>query len=116
LAESLDGRRFVDVTEDRAGDVGADTVFEYHEEPDGLVWARYSGGSVRLGHLVGTRSGDALDFRYAHVTVAGETAAGHCTSTLEELPGGRLRLHETWQWESRDGHGTSVLEELADQG
>jgi hypothetical protein len=112
LAESLDGRRFVDVTEDRAGDVGADTVFEYHEEPDGVVWARYAGGAVRLGHLVGTRSGDALDFRYAHVTVDGETAAGRCTSTIEALPDGRLRLHEAWAWESKGGSGTSVLESV----
>ena len=30
------------------GDVGSDTVFEYHQEDD-LVWAEYAGGSVRPG-------------------------------------------------------------------
>ncbi|MEM7395542.1 MAG: hypothetical protein AAF492_24690, partial [Verrucomicrobiota bacterium] len=54
-APSLEGRVFADVTADHAGDVGADTRFEYHEEADGVIWARYAGGTVRLGHLVGTQ-------------------------------------------------------------
>jgi len=55
---SLDGRRFVDATPAPAGDVGPGTVFEYRQDDDGVVWARYAGGSVRLGFLVGTRRGD----------------------------------------------------------
>jgi hypothetical protein len=111
LAESLDGRRFRDVTPERLGDVGDETVFEYHEESDGLVWGDYAGGTVRFGHLAGTRTGDDLTFWYAHITTAGEAASGHCTSRIEVLADGRLRLHETWQWESKPGEGTSVLEE-----
>jgi len=110
---SLDGRWFVDVSAERTGDVGDGTRFGYHEDADGTVWARYAGGSVRLGFLVGTRAGDELDFRYAHVTVDGDTATGHCSSTVEKLDDGRLRLHETWEWDSRPGHGTSTLEEEA---
>ncbi|MGE5762435.1 MAG: hypothetical protein ACM3ZF_00630 [Mycobacterium leprae] len=108
---SLDGRRFRDVSPARTGDVGADTVFEYHEEADGTVWARYAGGAVRLGFLVGRRSGDTLEFRYAHLTPAASTATGHCTSIIAPLADGRLRLVETWSWDSRSGSGTSVLEE-----
>ena len=37
------------------------TEFEYHQHGD-LVWARYEGGAVRLGFLVGTRLGDRLEF------------------------------------------------------
>jgi len=100
----------------RTGDVGGDTVFEYHEEVDGTVWARYEGGAVRLGFLVGTRHrATTLDFRYAHVTADGDTATGHCTSRIELLADGRLRLHETWEWDSREGRGTSVLDEVPDQ-
>ena len=40
------------------GDVDAATTFEYHEEDD-LVWARHSGGAIRLGFLVGVRQGDS---------------------------------------------------------
>lgn len=110
-AASLDGRRFTDVTADPSGDVGAETVFEYRQEAD-LVWARYSGGGVRLGYLVGTRTGDVLDFRYSHVAADGSTASGHCTSTVAELPDGRLECHETWEWESRGGSGTSTIREI----
>lgn len=94
-----------------AGDVGSDTLFAYREEADDTVWARYGGGAVRLGFLVGTRRQNSLDFRYAHVTADGDTATGHCTSRIEQLADGRLRLHETWTWDSRTGSGTSVLEE-----
>ena len=99
---SLDGRSFRDVSPAPAGDVGGETVFTYHEDADGTVWARYEGGSVRLGFLVGTRDQDGLDFRYAHVTDDGDTATGH-------------RLHETWAWDSREGSGTSVVEEVPAQ-
>jgi hypothetical protein len=108
---SLDGKVFADVTEDRAGDVGAETLFEYHQEGD-LVWARYAGGAVRLGYLVGTRDGDALDFRYAHVSVHGETAAGICRSRLSMDDDGAILSRESWTWESRPGRGTSLLREV----
>jgi hypothetical protein len=111
-APSLDGRRFRDVTGDRSGDVGADTVFEYHQDGD-VVWARYFGGCIRLGFLVGTRRENALNFRYSHLTTDGETANGRCNSTIALLPDGRLECHEQWQWESRPDSGTSVVREIA---
>ena len=110
-APSLDGRRFQAAADVPGGDVGAQTVFEYVEE-DGVVHARYAGGAVRLGFLVGTREGDVLRFRYAQVRGDGSTATGRCESRIEALEDGRLRLHETWAWESEDGAGTSVVEEI----
>ncbi len=113
---SLDGRRFGAVSQVDGGEVDAATVFEYHQDGD-LVWARYAGGAaVRLGHLVGLRRGDELEFRYAQLNHKGETLTGHCRSRIEVLADGRLRLHESWRWESRPGAGTSVVEELADEG
>jgi hypothetical protein len=109
---SLEARRFRDVTVAHAGDVSGETIFEYHEAPDGTIWASYDGGQVRRGFLVGTRRGPALDFRYAHVTDQGETATGHCTSSIELLDDGRLRMTESWTWESKPGSGESVIEEL----
>jgi hypothetical protein len=110
-APSLHGRRFRPAAEVSGGDVGAETVFEY-VEADGIVHARYGGGAVRLGFLVGTRDGDVLRFRYAQLRADGSTATGRCESRIEALPDGRLRLHETWAWESQDGTGTSVVEEV----
>ena len=93
------------------GEVSEETVFEYHER-DGVIWARYEGGAVRLGFLVGTRDGDRLDFRYSQLNESGETSNGHCTTTISELPDGRLRLAEVWAWESKPGSGTSTEEEI----
>jgi hypothetical protein len=108
---SLDGRVFSVAQTADAGEASADTTFEYHEDGD-LVWARYAGGTVRLGFLVGTREGDRLDFRYSQLNEAGETSNGRCTSRIVSLPDGRLRLDETWEWESRPGAGTSAVEEI----
>ncbi len=51
--------------------------------------------------------------RYQHVNRDGELMTGHCRSTPELLPDGRLRLHESWQWTSGDGsRGESIIEEI----
>ena len=110
IAPSLDGLRFAAV-ENGSGEVDTSTVFTYHEDGE-LVWARYEGGGVRLGFLVGTRAGDALDFRYSQLNPAGETSSGHCRTQVTTLPDGRIRLEETWEWQSRAVTGTSVVEEL----
>lgn len=113
---SLNRRLFRDVTPNHQGHVGEDTLFEYREDPDGVVHARYGGGSVRLGYLVGTRRGDELEFRYTHVTSDQEIASGRCRSRIELLDDGRLRMHETWEWTSQPGEGTSVIEEAEPTG
>jgi hypothetical protein len=109
-AGSLDGRRFVAV-ENVGGEAGVQTVFEYHEEGD-LVWARYAGGAVRLGFLVGTRSGDRLEIRYSHLNADGETANGTCSTAIARDADGLLTLDEVWRWESRPGSGTSFMREV----
>ena len=77
-----------------------------------MVWARCRGGSVRLGYPVGLRTDhDQMDFRYSQLNTAGETASGHCRTTITMPPDGRLRLSEDWTWESKPGSGTSVTEE-----
>lgn len=109
---SLEGRRFAAVADVEGGEVGTETVFTYHQAGD-LVWGEYVGGRVELGRLVGSRSGDALDFRYVQRSAEGHTASGRCRSVISRLPDGRLRLDETWAWESREGAGTSAVEEIA---
>ena len=94
------------------GEATPATVFAYHEA-DGLVWARYEGGVIRLGFLVGTRDGDRLEFRYSQLNESGETASGRCRTTISSLRDGRLRLDEEWAWETKPGAGTSAVEEIA---
>jgi hypothetical protein len=107
---SLDGRTFA--TADSGGGVAtAETTFRYAEE-DGVVTGTYEGGPIRRGFLVGTRTGDTLDFRYVQLHTDGSTASGHCSTELERLPDGRIQLNETWEWESRPGSGRSIEVEL----
>ncbi len=110
-SQSLEGRCFSHQSGEHAGDVDANTRFDYHQE-DRVIWARYRGGQIALGFLVGTREGDHLAFRYSHVTRSGHTASGRCSTRIEQRTNGFLRLHETWQWESQPGSGTSILDEV----
>ncbi|MEV4192443.1 hypothetical protein [Streptomyces toxytricini] len=111
MARPLDGVVFAPVADQAPGQVGRETRFAYREEA-GRIWAEYAGGDVVRGFLVGTRTGDVLDFRYVQLRPDGTTASGHCTSTVVELPDGRLRLEESWEWESGHGTGTSTVEEV----
>ncbi|EKX61480.1 hypothetical protein [Streptomyces ipomoeae] len=111
MPRSLDGLVLAPVVDQAPGQVGTRTRFAYHEK-DGEIWAEYAGGDVVRGHLVGTRAGDRLDFRYVQLKTDGTTASGHCVSLVVELPDGRVRLEEAWEWESRPGSGTSVVEQV----
>ena len=112
-AINYDGRRFVSVENSEAGEAGAGTVFCYRQRGS-VVWATYEGGRVLFGTLVAACDGEGrLDMRYSHVNTRGELMTGRCRSIPELLPGGRLRLHESWQWTCGDfASGRSVLEEV----
>lgn len=111
MARSLDGLVLAPVADQAPGQVGTRTRFAYHERDD-EIWAEYAGGDVVRGRLVGTRAGDRLDFRYVQLKTDGTTSSGHCLSEVIELPGGRIRLEETWEWESQPGNGTSTVEQV----
>ncbi|WP_455355550.1 hypothetical protein [Streptomyces sp. SYSU K217416] len=111
MARSLDGMVLAPVADQAPGQVGTRTRFTYHED-DGRIWAEYAGGDIVHGHLVGTREGDRLDFRYVQLKTDNTTSSGHCVSLVSELPDGRVRLDESWAWESRAGSGTSVVEQV----
>ncbi|MFD7401417.1 hypothetical protein ACFV7R_01860 [Streptomyces sp. NPDC059866] len=113
MPSSLDGLVLAPVADQAPGQVGTRTRFTYHEQ-DGEIWAEYAGGDVVRGYLVGTREGDLLDFRYVQLKQDGTTSSGHCESRVVELPDGRVRLEETWEWESQQGNGTSVVEQVTE--
>jgi hypothetical protein len=108
---SLDGRRFRALANSPGGQVAAETEFVFAQEGH-VVHARYRGGEITLGFLVGVAREDTIEFRYVHLDRAGAISSGRSVDTIEVLPDGRLRLHERWEWESRDGGGTSILEEV----
>lgn len=109
---SLDGRRMRTVATASDGEVNADTLFSFAQEGT-TVWARYSGGRVRLGYLVGNLVAARLLFRYAQVDRHGDVHGGRSACDVTVLPDGRVRLLEQFQWESREGSGTNIIEEIA---
>ncbi|MEM4782534.1 MAG: hypothetical protein QXG03_13365 [Halalkalicoccus sp.] len=110
----MDGRVLRATSNDADGAVNEATTFWFEQDED-MIQARYEGGAVRRGFLVGRSDGESLDFRYTHLTVDGETATGHSIDEIERLPDGRVRLHEEWAWDSKEGSGTSVLEEIGSE-
>ncbi|MCM3588822.1 n-acetylglutamate synthase [Mesobacillus maritimus] len=107
------GRRFVSVKNTDNGEVSSQTIFEYKQEGN-ILFANYSGGEIVKGTLIGIVKGDgSLVFRYNHVNIQNQIRGGHCISSPETLPDGRIRLHEKWQWlDEEQTEGNSVIEEI----
>ena len=74
--------------------------------------ARYGGGAVARGWLVGSLTGSELAFRYVQREVAGTIHNGHSVAQVERRPDGRLRMVEHFTWSSRPGSGTNVFDEV----
>lgn len=110
---SLDERTLAGVANADAGEVDTDTRFEFEQDGD-RISARYAGGAVETGYLLGTFDGRAWDVRYVQRNEAGETATGHSVGVATWLEDGRVRIEDEWEWESKPGRGESVLEEVRD--
>lgn len=110
---NLNGKLFRSVSNSENGDVDAATIFYYQQQGE-IVTARYMGGSIVEGHLIAkVLPGGQLDMRYHHLNRAGEFMLGKCLSTPSQLPDGRLKFSEEWQWLTGDGStGRSEIEEI----
>lgn len=110
---NYDGRVFASVQNSETGEVGAETVFKYHQS-DNLVWAEYNGGAIIFGNLLAkVDENGILDVRYQHLNRQGNLMTGVCRSTPQILRDGRIRLFEKWQWTCGDfSEGESVIEEI----
>ena len=109
---SLDGVRMAGASTAGCGVVSAQTVFTF-EQTGNVVSARYRGGDIIDGYLIGQLSGANLHFRYVQADRNGALDAGVSDCALERLSDGRLRLVEHFEWLTRAGSGTNVFEELA---
>lgn len=111
-AFNLNNRLFVTASNTENGEVSDKTYFKYHQDRQ-CVWASYCGGNIVRGSLIGRFiAPDKIYFTYQHLNINGDIRIGEGRSTLEQLPGNRLRIHESWQWLNGDmSSGHSVIEE-----
>jgi hypothetical protein len=108
---NLDGVCMSVSATDRQGVVSAETVLRFVQRGS-RVLARYGGGSVRRGYLVGRLFGSTLTFRYVQTEASGDVHGGHSVCDVTRGPEGRIGLVEHFTWDTRDGSGTNVFEEI----
>ncbi len=108
---SYDNKRFRGVVNYDDGDLTKEVLFHYHQK-NRTVWGTFEGGRVRIGTMVANvLDGDKLDMVWQYLNIDGEFVSGRCHSVPEQLPDGRLRLHESWTTTGGEP-GSSVIEEV----
>ena len=108
---NLDGKvMYVSATASQ-GVVGAETRLRFHQKGS-RVLARYSGGAVSRGCLVGRLNGAKLVFRYAQVEASGDIHGGTSVCEVVRRTDGRTRIVEHFTWATRSGSGTNVFDEI----
>jgi hypothetical protein len=114
-SSGLHGRRMRVTSTDSGGVVSGETILEFEQTGD-VVSARYRGGTIVDGYLVGKLdpTGTSLRFCYVQADSRGNVDAGSSTGTIDEMQDGRLRLIEVFQWFTRPSRGTNVFEEIRD--
>jgi hypothetical protein len=108
---SLHGVRMRVISTAECGEVNTETLFEFTQDGS-IVYARYTGGRVRLGYLVGTISAERFQFRYAQVDNSGRLDGGYSMCEIGRMPDGRIQMAEHFKWDSREGSGTNLYEEI----
>lgn len=94
------------------GEIDADTLFEFGQAGS-MISARYAGGKIRLGFLIGMFVADEVTFRYCQINREGRIDGGRSTCQLQRTESGRIRMLEHFEWDSRKGSGTNVLQEVS---
>ena len=93
------------------GVVGSGTLLHFTQKGS-RVLARYSGGSIKRGCLVGELVAGKLHFRYTQLEGSGEFHGGNSVCDLSTLPDGRTRIVEHFTWRTREGSGDNVFDEV----
>jgi hypothetical protein len=110
-AINLDGVvMYVSSTDDR-GVVDAKTRL-YFAQKGSRVFARYGGGSVTRGCLVGTLSESELVFRYTQLEDSGQIHGGRSICEVQRTAQTGLRVIEHFTWSTRSGSGINLFDEI----
>ena len=107
--KNLDGLTMYVSSTAANGVVDAATRLHFRQTGD-RVMARYAGGNVVRGLLMGRCARDRLEFRYAQRERDGMIHGGRSTCELLEHEG-RVRIVEHFEWSTRTGSGVNVFDE-----
>jgi len=99
------------VSTDAAGEVGDGTRLSF-QQAGRIASARYQGGNVALGFLVGIVDGESLEGRYVQVGTNGQVDAGLSTWELGGRSIGPIKVTERFTWDTRTGSGTNEYEQV----
>lgn len=110
---NYNGKLFRSVKNSENAETSPDTLFRYVQEGN-IVTSVYSSKKIKYGHLLGIVDEKGhIEMRYHQVNYKNQLMTGICISVPEELPNGKIRLYEDWQWTSGDNSkGNSILDEV----
>lgn len=91
------------------GVVNDQTIFAFQQKGD-RVFARYAGGGVSRGYLIGVMQQSALNFNYLQEHADGTLAGGSSHCVCELLPDNTVQIKEYFEWEQ--GQGMNVFAEI----
>jgi hypothetical protein len=101
---------FVSVTAD-GGVVNSATRLHFRQMGTRVI-ARYAGGDVTRGCLVGCWHGERVVFRYAQRERDSSIHGGRSDCEVQRLEHGRVRIVEHFTWSTRVGCGVNVFDEV----
>jgi hypothetical protein len=110
-AINLDGAVMYVISTDDRGVVDAKTRL-YFTQKGSRVFARYAGGLVKRGCLVGTISESELVFRYTQLEESSQIHGGRSICEVHWSEETGLRVIEHFTWNSRTGSGTNIFAEV----
>jgi len=108
---SLDSRIMYVSSTAQLGVVGSGTKLRFIQRGSRFI-AKYSGGNIQRGCLVGKIINETLEWHYLQYEQSGELHSGRSTCEIIEGIDGKVRVIEHFQWQTRPGSGTNVFDEL----
>ena len=108
---SFDGKTFRASKTAPNGVVSEKTIF-YFQHIGNMITAKYLGGKVKNGFLIGKINNEKLEFQYTQMHDDESISGGHSLCEIELTDDGRIKLVEHFQW-SNGEKGTNIIEELA---
>jgi hypothetical protein len=108
---SFDGKAMRASSTAPNGVIDEKTIFHF-QQIGNLITAKYAGGKVKTGFLIGKMIDDKFEFHYTQMHEDESLNGGHSLCEIEITEDGRIRLIEHFEWTSGK-KGINIIEEIA---